>query len=210
MEKKLVNNKENSFRIQAVDYKNNFSPYRVIQHPKLNGGEHGCTCSHIKALVFFLENSSDEYCFIAEDDLSNEYSHYWKKENCELLINGNYDILQLQTTSNIYENTENKMVPEMKYGSGTTIYKIKRNIAEIIVKTHFHKESQTFNLLNHEGPVADVLIYKYGDTFLLPMFSYLDVTDSDTNKEGNMNMNNYWKSFFQNAKDKYLTMWKSS
>ena len=38
MEQILINNKENSFRIQAVDYKNNFFPYNVIQHPKLNGG----------------------------------------------------------------------------------------------------------------------------------------------------------------------------
>ena len=41
------------------------------------------------------------------------------------------------------------------------------------------------------------------------MFNYLDVTDSDTNKEENININTYWKSFFQNAKNKYLDMWKS-
>ena len=73
MEEILENNKENSFRIQAVDYKNDFSPYKVIQHSKLNGGEHGCTCSHIKALHYFLTTSTDEYCFIAEDDLCDHY-----------------------------------------------------------------------------------------------------------------------------------------
>ena len=52
------------------------------------------------------------------------------EEHKDLLKNDNYEILQLQTTSNIYEKNENKMVPIMKYGSGTTIYKIKRNIVE--------------------------------------------------------------------------------
>lgn len=209
MEEILINNKENSFRIQAVDYKNYFSPYNVIQHPKLNGGEHGCTCSHIKALAFFLDNSSDEYCFIAEDDLTNDYSQYWQQKHLDYLTSNDYEILQLQTTSDLYENVENKMNPSMKYGSGTTIYKINRNIAELIVKNHFNQKTQTINLSNNEHPVTDVFIYKYGETYLLPMFSYLDVTDSDTNKDGNYNMNNYWKSFFQNAKDKYLNMWKS-
>ena len=76
MERLLINNPDNNFRIQAVDYLNNFYPYTVIQHPKLKGGEHGCTSSHIKALAYFLENSSDEFCFIAEDDLSNKYFSY--------------------------------------------------------------------------------------------------------------------------------------
>ena len=208
MEQILINNKENSFRIQAVDYKNNFSPYNVIQHPKLNGGEHGCTCSHVKALDYFLNTSTHEYCFITEDDLSNEYSDYWHDKHYDLLKNNNYEILQLQTTGNLYENTNNKMIPEMKYGTGTTIYKIKRNIAEIIVKNHFNKETYTFNLSNNNNPLTDVFIYKYGKTHLLPMFTYLDVTDSDTNKDGNYNMDTYWKEFFQNAKNKYLDMWK--
>jgi hypothetical protein len=209
MEEILINNKENSFRIQAVDFKNNFYPYTVIQHPKLNGGEHGCSCSHIKALHYFLTTTTDEFCFIVEDDLTNDYSQYWQQKHYELLKNGDYEILQLQTTSDIYNNNEEIMNPIIKYGSGSTIYKINRNIAEVIVKNHFNPETQTINLSNHEHPVADVFIYKYGETYLLPMFSYLDVTDSDTNKDGGNNMNDYWKLFFQNAKNKYLNMWKS-
>ena len=37
MEEILINNKDNSFRISAIDYKNNFKPYNVIKHEKLNG-----------------------------------------------------------------------------------------------------------------------------------------------------------------------------
>jgi hypothetical protein len=206
MEKLLVNNKENNFRIQAIDYKNKFYPYTVIQHHKLNGGEHGCTCSHIKALLYFLENSNDDFCFIAEDDLSNEYSQYWQERHFIYLTSHDYEILQLQTTSDTFNN--NELIPEKKSNSGTTFYRISRNMADKIITNHFNKEKLTINLSNHSHPVADHLIWNYGDTYLLPMFTYLNVKDSDTS-ESNSNMNDYWNNFFQNAKNKYLSMWKN-
>jgi hypothetical protein len=206
MEKMLINNSENSVRIQAVDYKNNFYPYTVIKHPKLNGGEHGCTCSHIKALNYFVENSQDEYCFIAEDDLSNEYYTYWQEKHYDYLTSNNYEILQLQTTADTFNNID--LIPERKSNSGTTIYKISRKIAEKIIENHFDKKTLTINLSNHNHPVTDNFIWSYGETYLLPMFTYLNVKDSDTS-QSNSNMNDYWSQFFQNAKNKYLSMWKN-
>jgi len=206
MEEILINNKDNNFRISAIDYKNNFSPYNVIKHQRLNGGEHGCTCSHIKALHFFLSNSNDEYCFIAEEDLSNTYSKYWLEKHYNILKNSEYDILQLQTTSDIYNN--HMLIPEKKYGSGTTFYKIKRDVAEKIVNNHFDIKNLTIDLSNHKHPVTDNFVWSYGNVYLLPMFSYLDVKDSETNPE-NKNMNDYWENFFDNAKIKYLNFWKN-
>lgn len=206
MEKILVNNKENNFRIQSIDYKNNFYPYTVIQHNKLNGGEHGCTCSHIKALAYFLETSNDDFCFIAEDDLSNEYSQYWQQRHLDYLTSNAYEILQLQTTANIFNN--NELIPEKKSNSGTTFYRISRNVADKIITNHFNKEKLTIDLSIHAHPVTDNFIWSFGETYLLPMFTYLDVTDSDTS-ESNSNMNTYWNNFFQNAKNKYLSMWQN-
>tara|TARA_B100001142_G_C14339781_1_gene657351 strand:+ start:1117 stop:1818 length:702 start_codon:yes stop_codon:yes gene_type:complete len=206
MEEILINNKDNNFRISAIDYKNNFKPYNVIKHHRLNGGEHGCTCSHIKALHYFLSNCDDKYCFIAEEDLSDTYSKYWLEKHHNILKNSEYDILQLQTTSDIYNNP--MLIPEKKYGSGTTFYKIKREVAEKIVKKHFDIKNMTINLNNHKHPVTDNFIWSYGNVYLLPMFSYLDVKDSETNPE-NKNMNDYWEKFFDNAKTKYLNFWKN-
>jgi hypothetical protein len=205
MEHLLCNNKENHFRIQAVDYQNNFYPYTVIRHPNLNAGEHGCSSSHIKALAYFLETSEDKYCFIAEDDLSNEYSDYWQEKHYEYLKSDTYEILQLQTTGNSYTNISGTIDPEKICDAGTTIYKISRIIANKIVANHFNKEQLTINLLNLDNPVTDVLVWNYGDTYLLPMFSYLDVQDSDTNKEV---INDYWQNFFKAVKTKYLMFWK--
>lgn len=204
MERLLINNHDNSFRIQAVDYANNFYPYEVIKHPKLNGGEHGCTCSHIKALSYFLENTSDEFCFIAEDDLSNKYSAYWQEKHFEYLKTGSYEILQLQTTTDCFNS--NELIPENKSGAGSTFYKIHRKIAQKIVDGHFNKETFTIDLVSHHHPVADLFIWGFGDTYLLPMFTYVDVKDSDT-CDDNKNLNDSWLKFFKNAKDKYLYMW---
>tara|TARA_Y100000389_G_C17458028_1_gene519548 strand:- start:2189 stop:2848 length:660 start_codon:yes stop_codon:yes gene_type:complete len=210
METILVNNQQNNFRIKAVDYKDNFSPYNVIKHPMLNAGELGCTCSHIIALKTFVESTTDPYCFIAEDDLSDMYSPYWTEKHMKMLIHTTYDVFQLQTTSNVYENIEMALNPENKCGSGTTIYRISRSLAKSIVNNHFQTESNSFYLLNHNHPVADNLIYSYANTYLLPMFTYVNVHDSDTNYDENTNMNEYWVNFFEDAKIKYLNMWCST
>ena len=206
METLLINNIENSFRIQAVDYKNNLNPYNVIKHPNVIPGLIACTCSHIKALSYFLENSKDDFCFIAEDDLSNEYSTYWQKKHYDYLISNDYEILQLQTTADTFDN--NELIPEKKSNSGATIYRISRKIATKIIENHFDEKTLTINLSNHNYPVPDNLIWSYDETYLLPMFSYLDVKDSDTDQDNN-HMNDYWTNFFQNAKNKYLSMWKN-
>jgi GR25 family glycosyltransferase involved in LPS biosynthesis len=202
MEHILQNN--TAIRIQAVDYQNNFAPYNVIAHPLLNQGEHGCVCSHIIALNTFLTTSNDEYAFIAEDDIEDTYSQYWKQYHYDLLTSDKFDILQMQTTSDKYNN--NYLTEINLCESGTAFYRIRRNIAQKIVDTFYNKA--TINLTLHNYPVADKLIWVFGSVFLIPMVSYLDVKDSDTMPE-NKNMNEYWINFFSNAKAKYLHYWKN-
>jgi GR25 family glycosyltransferase involved in LPS biosynthesis len=202
MEHILQNN--TAIRIQAVDYQNNFIPYNVIAHPRLNQGEHGCVCSHIIALNTFLTTSNDEYAFIAEDDIEDTYSQYWKQYHYDLLTSDKFDILQMQTTSDKYNN--NYLTEINLCESGTAFYRIRRSIAQKIVDTFYNKA--TINLTLHNYPVADKLIWDFGTVFLIPMVSYLDVKDSDTMPK-NKNMNEYWINFFSNAKAKYLHYWKN-
>lgn len=209
MEKILILNKDNSFRINAIDYKNNFNPYNIIKHSKISNGHHGCTSSHIKALYSFLTSSQDEYCFIVEDDLSNIYSTFWKPKHYDILKNFNCEILQLQTTEGIYNDSNLDPLLLHKNCSGATIYRIKRNIANKIIDNHYDYHNKIINLSNHNYPVADNLIWDYGTVYMLPMFSYLDVTDSDTSDTAK-NINQYWKHFFSDAKEKYLKYWKES
>lgn len=202
MEHILQNN--SAVRIQAVDYQNNFAPYNVIAHPRLNQGEHGCVCSHIIALNAFLTTSTDEYAFIAEDDIEDTYSQYWKLYHYDLLTSDKFDILQMQTTSDKYNNS--RLTEINLCESGAAFYRIRRSIAQKIVDTFYNKA--TINLTLHNYPVADKLIWDFGTVFLIPMVSYLDVKDSDTMPK-NKNMNEYWINFFSNAKAKYLHYWKN-
>jgi GR25 family glycosyltransferase involved in LPS biosynthesis len=199
----LQNN--DAVRIQSVDYQNNFAPYTVLQHPRLKMGEHGCVCSHIIALNTFLTTSTDEYAFIAEDDIENIYSQYWKPYHYNLLTSDKFDILQMQTTSDKYNNS--RLTEIQLQESGAAFYRIRRNIAQRIVERFYNKATNTIDLRLHSYPVADKLIWDFGSVYLIPMISYLDVKDSDTMPD-NKNMNEYWTNFFSNAKTKYLQYWK--
>jgi hypothetical protein len=204
MEHILQNN--TSVRIQAVDYQNNFSPYNVLKGEKITLGLYAGTCSHIIALNTYLTTSTDEYAFIAEDDIENTYSQYWKKYHYDLLTSDKFDILQMQTTSDKYNN--NNMTEIKLSESGAALYRIRRNIAQKIVDTFYNKVTNTIDLTIHNYPVADKLIWDFGYVYLIPMVSYLNVKDSDTMPENN-DMNEYWTNFFSNAKTKYLQYWKN-
>ena len=203
MEHILQNN--TTIRIQAVDYQNNFAPYTVLKHSVVTLGLYAGSCSHIIALNTFLTTSTDEYAFIAEDDIEDIYSQYWKPYHYDLLTSDKFDILQMQTTSDKYNNS--RLTEIRLQESGAAFYRIRRSIAQKIVDTFYNKA--TINLTLHNYPVADKLIWDFGTVFLIPMVSYLDVKDSDTMPEQTKNMNEYWINFFSNAKAKYLHYWKN-
>jgi len=192
-------------RINAVDYKNHFAPYNVIQNQNLKPGEIGCICSHIIALYTFISTSTDEFAFIAEDDVDDLYSTYWKKRHFDLLLNPDIDILQMQTTADKYNNPD--MIPVQTRDAGTTFYRIRRRIAQKIVRDFFNSETKTIDLTIHYRPVADLVIWNYGIVQLIPMISYLDVCDSETNSTEIMD--DYWKNYFFSAKQKYLNYWRN-
>lgn len=204
MEHVLQNN--DAVRIQAVDYQNNFAPYIVLKHSVVTLGLYAGSCSHIIALNTFLTTSTDEYAFIAEDDIEDLYSQYWKPYHYDLLTSDKFDILQMQTTSDKYNNS--RLTEIRLHESGAAFYRIRRNIAQRIVDRFYNKATNTIDLRLHSYPVADKLIWDFGSVYLIPMISYLDVKDSDTMPEENKNMNEYWTNFFSNAKTKYLQYWK--
>jgi GR25 family glycosyltransferase involved in LPS biosynthesis len=206
MELILKNNEGNHTRINAVDYANDFAPYKVIHNGRLKPGEIGCICSHIIALYTFVTSSTDDHAFIAEDDIDIEYCKYWKKYHYDLLQNDEIEILQMLTTSDVYNNKNMKEIET--HNSSTAFYRIKRIIANKILNDFFNSRLNSINLTVHFRPVADVVIWEYGKVYLIPMISYLNVKDSETDA-GNKNMDEYWTNYFANAKNKYLEYWKN-
>ena len=77
-------------------------------------GELGCCMSHLKAIKEFYENSDDEYCIIAEDDISFELVHYWPFTWTEFYsyVPYDYDCIQMTTicTGDIHIKLHHKFV----------------------------------------------------------------------------------------------------
>lgn len=208
MESILINNEQNHTCINAVDYKNGFMPYNVMPNLTMKkpqtGGQIASICSHIIALYTFISTSTDEFAFIAEDDVSTEYCQYWKPYHYELLKTPEIDIIQMQLTSNNYNNPSLTIIQART--AGAAFYRIKRSIAEKIVNDFFNCQTNTIDLRSHYFPIADVLVWDYGTVYLIPMISYLDANDSETNT--NEPLDDYWKNYFFTAKQKYLNYWK--
>lgn len=210
MEKLL--SKNTHYRISAVDYKNNFEPYKFISKYNLRLPQYACTISHIKALKTYLNNKDDNnpYCFISEDDCYSLYCSYWQERHFELFKeNINLDILQMCTTSDGY-NDVNLNIQNM-CSSCTAFYMIKRNIAKNIVDTFIESNNViNFNKSNYI-PIADNIIWKFGDTKLIPMISLstIDYNFSDISPNYNKYENNQWEKYFKDAILKYLNYWKN-
>lgn len=206
METLLKNNTHE--RISAVDFKNNFVPYKIISHDKVNQAHHGCTASHIKALQYYLNDSDDKFCFIAEDDCYAEYCPYWKKQHYDLLEDHSIEILQMCTTSQEYNTAS--LTPENKFSTCTAFYLIRRDIAEKIIKNFCIKD----NILDFSKqkyiPFSDNIIWRFGNTKLLPMISLstIDENPSDISDFVDRYENEYWKNYFYGAINKYLIFWK--
>jgi GR25 family glycosyltransferase involved in LPS biosynthesis len=200
-----------NYRIPAIDYMDNLKPYTIVSSYNLRPAQYGCTLSHINALYIFLNNKEDTnpYCFISEDDCYTLYCPYWEKKHYDLFTDKSIEILQMCTTSNTYNdrnlNTENKS------SSCTAFYMIKRSIAEKIVNT-FLVAPNVINFDNSKHiPITDNLIWKFGDTKLIPMISLssIDVNYSDISPNINKYDNEHWENYFKGAITKYFNFWKN-
>ncbi len=200
-----------NYRISAIDYKNNFEPYKFISRYNMRGPQYACTLSHIKALETYLNNEDDKnpYCFISEDDCYSDYCQYWQERHFDLFKETtNLDILQMCTTSDHYNDC--KLNIQNMSSSCTAFYMIKRNIAKDIINTYVEKK-YLINFNNSEHiPITDNIIWKFGDTKLIPMISLstIDVNFSDISPNVNMYENIYWENYFKNSINKYLNYWK--
>lgn len=211
MERILVNNKH--FRVNAIDAKSDLNKYNVLSTRfRLSNGQYACTMSHISALNAYLNNTNDThpYCFIAEDDCYTQYCEYWKERHWNLLKeDSGLEILQMCTTGNDYDDP--KLHIMNNHSSCTAFYMIKRSIAREIVST-FLINDNTYNFNNSShNPIADSIIWKFGNTKLIPMIcaSTIDENSSDISPHVNRYENEHWENLFKGAIKKYLDYWKN-
>lgn len=210
--KVFLKNTENE-RISAIDGKNNYSGYKIIEYSSMGKSEHGCTASHIKAMNYYLNNSSDKFCFIAEDDCYADYCPYWQKKHMDILVDESIEILQMSTTVGVFNDAN--LEPQIKETNvvypGTAFYLIRRDIAKKIVDKFMNKDGVIDLSNERDSCLADILIWRMGLTKLLPMIclSTIEENPSDVSRFYNKSKNNHWKNIYYGAREKYLNYWKN-
>lgn len=175
--------------------------------------ELSCFSSHLKAMKIFLETSNDDYCIIAEDDLSFDYNKFWNKTYWEFFENLPDDwecvqltqIIPIQAIKKniIYKNRFEPTKYKDNFSWSTTAYMINRKGAQKVLdminvidnKYYFKKLSDC---------IADVFIYKYLISYTIPLFTYLCEDDSAINNNfshlssSKKIIDNLWFNYYEN------------
>lgn len=206
METLLNAYKLNHTRIKAVNGLNRLGSDLdsvCIINTKLTRPENACTCSHLKAIKYFVENMSDDKVIIFEDDVSFDFLQNipfnWSK--LEENFPQKFDVIQLAITfeNGAVSNTLIKTNPLMKYYCSAA-YLITRSGAINLLNKYYSNDLKKINLATQEHATADSMISSTGNTYSVPIFTYR-VADSIIHP---LHLYNHNKS-----KKQQDTQWKS-
>ena len=199
------NNIPNNTRIDAIDG-NNLDLTEIDF--KVSKYVYATLLSHLKALQYYVDNVDKigDYCMIVEDDLSFDYTEYWKKSFEEYFMEfpDDWEILKLfsnyENLSEVPKNISIRNLNEHKT-YGTICYIVKYNTAIKILekykdKTKYPKKHPFFF-------VSDRGMYESLNVYSLPLFTFRDDNDS------NIIFNKLWISNLQKIKDKIKDIWKN-
>ena len=176
----FTNNAEKTFtnKIKSIEKKKN--------HKKK---ELSCLSSHLKAIEQFLK-TNDEYCIIAEDDISVEYTKYWNNTFWEWFedLPDDWECVQLAqilTVQSIHNcnyllDRINVMPYKSNFSWSCAAYMLNRKGAQkLLDNVKIFDNKYYFKNLNES--IADVFVYKYLNTFTIPLFTYIMNYDSTIN-----------------------------
>lgn len=162
-------------RITAIDGTLANAEYDTDCLPEnsLSNVENACTCSHLKALRYFVHHMTDETVIIFEDDVAFDFLPYIKNDWSQFMVDlpHSFGMVQLAVSS------EDKIdIHLTKLGSksnryGTTAYLISRKRAIQLLEAYVvNNKYQLTNL--GKNALADKLLYSLGPVYSIPIFSY--------------------------------------
>ena len=135
-------------------------------------GELGCCMSHLKAIKEFYENSDDEYCIIAEDDVNLDIAHYWNFKWTEFfsLLPYDWDCVQMTiiSTGDIHVKLHLKFVNDFS----AAFYLISRHHASKVLKNHMRGDKWKLDQGVKPRAVSEDTILETGKTYTIPIFLY--------------------------------------
>ena len=133
---------------------------------------------------------NDEYCIIAEDDISFEYTKYWNNTFWEWLVDlpDDWECVQLSQILTIQSMQSNNYLLdrikvlsyESNFSWSTTAYMLNRKGAQKLLETVKIFDNKYY-FKNLRESIADVYIYKHLNTFTIPLFTYMMNNDSTIN-----------------------------
>ena len=139
---------------------------------QVSQGELGCCMSHLKAIKEFYENSDDEYCIIAEDDISFELVHYWPFSWTEFYsyVPYDYDCVQMTTicTGDIHIKLHHKFVNDFS----AAFYLITRHHAAKVLKNHMRGDKWKLDNGVKPRAVSEDTVLESGKTYTIPVLLY--------------------------------------
>ena len=134
--------------------------------------ELGCCMSHLKAIKHFYENTDDEYCIIAEDDVSFEPVKCWNFKWNEFfaLLPYDWDCVQMTTicTGDIHVKLHLKFVNDFS----AAFYLISRHHASKLMKNHMRGDKWKLDNGIKPRAVSEDTILETGKTYTIPLFLY--------------------------------------
>jgi hypothetical protein len=161
-------------RIDAFDGRN--SDLSEILHgtypENMTSGEIGCTCSHLRAIEEWYNESESETAIFMEDDVDISTAKFWNFTFEDFICRVPYawDCIQLAiiSTGDINVSIHTRFVNSFS----TACYIITRRYAKKLIDLHIRNGK--YRLDNGVKPraTADDLIYNAGLTYACPLFLY--------------------------------------
>ena len=172
-------------------------PHDVTQN------ELGCCMTHLKAIKEFYNNTDDEYCIIAEDDVNLDIARYWNFTWQEFFAEVPYDWDCIQmttiTTGDIHVRLHLKFINDFS----AAFYLISRHHAAKVLKHHVRGDK--YKLDNGVKPraVSEDTILETGKTYSIPLFLYNMGFPSSIHQE-------HLTIFHKGPHDALLNFWQNS
>ena len=134
--------------------------------------ELGCCMSHLKAIKHFYENTDDDYCIIAEDDVSFEPVRCWDFKWVDFfsLLPYDWDCVQMTTicTGDIHVKLHLKFVNDFS----AAFYLISRHHAAKLMKNHMRGDRWKLDNGIKPRAVSEDTVLETGKTYTIPLFLY--------------------------------------
>lgn len=174
MNELLTKHNINHKRIKAIDGSDLSDINKICPNivNTLHNNVCACTCSHLKALKYFVQKMSDNEIIIFEDDVSFDFlkniPYDWTKFKSHLP--NNYDIIQLSIT---HDNPVINILNKKTYSSSAAYLITKDAAIKLLSKYNFLK-SDTIDF-NNNPIAADHMITSLDNKYSISLFTHLNL-----------------------------------